>query len=278
MKLKSLLRVFSDIRSAIEMYALLGGLKPAVRLIIEDIELKKIEIFCEKQGLHWCSPYRIKPFNDTSKKYAHAGCLLSATSKKGTPVVFISHHSRSINSFSRHNEDPSLTGRLLGYPPCCLRFYQKNLAKAPTWGMDLTLLSKSSSIKVPYIMNISARSFYNLSLLSHFPCSTHCQASIRLARTMMRFFSRHEPDLAKKIVSKLSGLTIYTDKDGILLSHQYEHRKSEITVKSFYRTKDSMIWSELERANGRIQTFGPNHFQIGDKYYNSQSRRILIYD
>ena len=82
-------------------------------------------------------------------------------------------------------------GRLLGYPPCCTRFFREHWARRKlfdtTWPMACNSVgdASGSTITLPGVpeTNILCR-WIGARLVPHLPCSMACEGSIELGRAM----------------------------------------------------------------------------------------------
>ncbi|MBI2138749.1 hypothetical protein HYU13_04120 [Candidatus Woesearchaeota archaeon] len=84
--------------------------------------------------------------------------------------------------------------------------------------LDFTLaaLKGSTGFQFPYQMNIAARHF-DISLLSHFPCSFNCQPSLEIAKKNLQMMQQLDPSLSTEFEEALKTAVIYTESQGVFL-------------------------------------------------------------
>ncbi len=85
-------------------------------------------------------------------------------------------------------------GRILGYPECCIEFFQNNFSAK---NADLQHLPTN-----PYT-NLSKRD-QEAVLLSHFPCGSECKESLELAKKYLQVLAKVDGPWAKELFATLS--------------------------------------------------------------------------
>jgi hypothetical protein len=149
-------------------------------------------------------------------------------------------------------------GLLLGYPPCCIEFYQDNLAGAEARQGDflLPLLGRSLAQVTahpplfPAWTNIAAQ-YFDYGLISFYPCSFFCRRAAALAQDALRLIGMYDADMADEYVLMSRMPVLYTEYDGVYLFREaslegdclhYDPARIEHSL-------DGVVLSLLSRAN-----------------------------
>ena len=193
--LSHLQEIFGSRTKALEVLYLLKDAKPVVRQGFYPHELEKVERFCAKNKLFIeKSPYKVL-LHDL-EIFTNKGKIVAPSHPQGMFLVYISkNHFKALwTCLYETKQDHQNTGVLLGYPGCCLEFFVKEFEKGivnpvhePTnpW-TNLTLRDK------------------DITLLSHFPCSSDCTKSIEMAKRNFEILKRYDEKLAEQFCKKLS--------------------------------------------------------------------------
>jgi len=142
-----------------------------------------------------------------------------------------------INSFVVE-KDPEKTGRLLGYPECCIRnhlyFFERNIQyQHPRIIHHSYKNSKKRNFLTNNLFNFSTRLKdkkdlkrqdkylssnkdypfhpYYLQFISHIPCSYDCQESIKMGERIQLLLKEYAPDIEKVISFTLSKPVLFFD-------------------------------------------------------------------
>jgi Protein of unknown function (DUF483) len=108
--------------------------------------------------------------------------------------------------------DDSSVGELLGYPACCVEAFGKGEHNSQD---DPVLQRYCDSSAISWYMNVSLLCF-DSTLLSHVPCSPHCEASAKLARGFYDFLCASEAGAARRLKDVLSARVLHTKMLGIV--------------------------------------------------------------
>lgn len=123
---------------------------------------------------------------------------------------------------AEHTYQYAYFGKLLGYPPCCIEFYEKNLKTAEMEQGDFFLDLLTASINYlggklpvfPSLTNIGAQ-YFGYGLLSFYPCSFFCPHAMREAEIAIQLIQRYDPDLACAALAASRMPLLYTEYEGI---------------------------------------------------------------
>lgn len=189
---------------------------PRLVPLLESLDLR-VDLRNRKQILApdsgkggWISGYGLEvELEHPAEGYLHlyagkdAGAVLAA--KKA-------EHSAAIAEFGQH----------LGYPKCCVSFYEAKLEEAEARQGDfmLPLFAKSlgecpdNSPVFPWWTNMAAQ-YFNAGLLSFYPCSLFCPHAIMRARLAYTMLWLYDPALAERAAQIALSPVIYTEYEGV---------------------------------------------------------------
>lgn len=125
-------------------------------------------------------------------------------SQPSVMATFALGSQRTLRGFAKawKSDDHDAMGALLGYPPCCRRFFQREVVRAgrgdPVWAAA----AATSSAKIsPGEIAVDAAAPTNILLqklgvrmIGHYPCAFDCQASQTVARDLDSFARTLAPD------------------------------------------------------------------------------------
>ena len=217
MLLKDIKKTFLSNSKALEVACLLHGLKPVVRQGFYENEIFKVKEFCTKHNLAFeTAPYKIV-LADSGLKYSNKGFKVRVEDpRKGMFFVYISKEgNKAVQAkiFEMKNDHQRL-GKILGYPSCCTEMFVKNEPIRSRLDNDYTAcsLDNSKGNNFSFYTNIFKRS-EDIVLLSHFPCSFDCAASIEIGKKYFRLLAEIDPEMAKEFSLKLKEDLIFKDKN-----------------------------------------------------------------
>jgi len=223
-----LLKIFSNYTRSLEILYLLNDIKKIVRLDANEIELKNIKNFCNKENLHLeISDFKvIKTVDDGKGSYANTVKKVPVNyPEQGLYHIYISKDINKVNFLKllENKNDDKAIGKLLGYPECCVDFFIKNKDKQQKLQNDYILpaLNNSNGFEFPFYTNYAIR-YFDITLLSHFPHSFHCKESIEIAKNNLQCIKRYSEDLANKFETMLKGPVLYTENRGIFMFINYK--------------------------------------------------------
>lgn len=155
------------------------------------------------------------------------GLPLNKPNKDGAVHVFVSRTKKNLENAFRNGWYPLIIknrviektlidafkfGYDLGYPKCCVAFFQKynNWNK---YSYLYEIFKNTPENKYHYLCNPFTKD-ETYSYIYHMPCSYHCQATIDLTRRIRKVIYEEEPEFVKKIDQhlKLPLLVFYERK------------------------------------------------------------------
>jgi len=212
------------------------GIKSALRICVPETQLSGVINFCaNSNAVFFVAPYKIEQLMDVGKGgYSNRfGRFMPLdASEEGDLIVYIAREVETAvllwlsETLGLHGS----VGRLLGYPECCIEFYGRNvhLTNANFQG-DFILLSLAETLPAPpypfYTNNLLR--YFDMFLISHFPCSYWCRQSCFLARSNLRHLKRCDAQRAAILRSRLLSSVLYTDCEGVFSFADAEYIEDE---------------------------------------------------
>lgn len=195
--LTKLVKIFGTFTKAQEILLLLKNAKPVVRQGFYASELPKIEQFCRANSLFLTKSKFKVLLDDKENNFSNRGLRIPEDDpRSGMYFIYISKDEKNalLASYAelmlRHKE----LGQLLGYPDCCIDFFCQHFNEKST-NLELTPSN-------PWT-NLSKRG-EDCVLLSHFPCSSECQESIKLAQKYYEIIMEVDKERGEVLKKKLS--------------------------------------------------------------------------
>jgi hypothetical protein len=275
-------QVFGSLGKSLEILFLLEDVKPCIRQGFYEDELKVVRKFCKDKGLHVATAdYKIVLDSSANKGvYSNKGVKVSLLNgEKGMMFVYISKYENLAQEAKRfeQRDDFRNLGLALGYPSCCCDFFVKNEPVQSKGSNDYVLpaLNNSQGFVFPKETNVCAR-YFDYSLLSHFPCSFHCEKSIVLAKKYLDVVIKHDKKLASELMDVLGSAVLYHEFAGVFLLHDYRLEDNLLSFSSIMNTQQGRIFDDLvEKKSFRI--VGKNSIVLKDKKVTDQYLGVLVF-
>jgi len=198
--IEKLLKIFGNYTRSLEILYLLNDIKKLVRLDANEVELKIIKEFCDKENLHLqVSDFKVVKIMDEGKgNYANIVKKVPLNyPDSGLYHIYISkdkNKSDFLKLLEYKNDDRAI-GELLGYPQCCVDFFMDNKDKQQKIQNDYILpaLNNSEGFEFPFYVNYAIR-YFDITLLSHFPHSFNCKESIEIAKKNLQCIKKYSEE------------------------------------------------------------------------------------
>lgn len=187
--------VFGSKTKAQEIVLLLQNAKEVVRQGFFESELHRVEQFCQKHNLYLVKSNFKVLFADEGI-YSNKGLRIPETDPRpGMYFVYISKDEQKawLAGYYELVQNHKDLGSVLGYPKCCVDFFSKNFSSQNT---NLEMSSKN-----PYT-DLSKRE-QDVVIISHFPCSSECQESIKLGEKYLQAIYAFDKERARELLKSL---------------------------------------------------------------------------
>lgn len=268
--IEGLRQAFGNNTRSLEILYLINGIKKAVRLDANEIELEKISDFCNKENMHLeVSDFKVIKAIDKGKgNYANIVKRVPLNySINGLYHVYISKDtskSKFLKMVENKNDDEAV-GRVLGYPKCCIDFFIRNREKQQKIQNDYILpaLSNSDGFKFTFYNNYAAR-YFDVTLLSHFPHSFHCEDSVKIAKNNLECIKKYSEELANKFQMMLKCPVLYTENNGIFIFKNYKLNGNILEFNEIKSTINNELLDLLNK-NKKIGIIDKNKIKIDDE-------------
>ena len=272
---------FGNNTRALEILYLLEGIKRAVRLDANEIELGKIKEFCQKENLHFeVSDFKVVKITDDGKgKYSNIVKRIPLNYfDRGLYHVYISKDKAIAKflKFLENKNDDGAVGKLLGYPKCCVDFFLKNKEEQKHIQNDYILpaLKNSEGFKFPFYANYAAR-YFDVALMSHFPHSFDCKDSIGIAKKNLECIKKYSKELANKFEEMLKGAVLYTERDGVFIFKDYKFSDNTIRFNKILSTTNNELFNLLNKSK-EFTIISKNKVKIGNNIIDDAGFMVFV--
>ena len=199
-------KIFGSRAKAQEIVLLLAGAKPVVRQGFYSDELDPVVMFCNNNNIHIVRSKFLVRIEDNHAQFSNKGrvqriikrdIIESMTDEyKGMFFLYLSLNRTLAEqaAYSEENQDHKSLGLLLGYPECCIKYFDDNFSEQNT---DLEQTSSNPYTK----LSLRDKDYV---ILSHFPCNPECQKSINLAKKYLSIISRYDLEYTEELLRRLS--------------------------------------------------------------------------
>ena len=193
--IKKLSLIFGSKTKAQEIVLLINNAKEVIRQGFYEPELFKVEKYCKENNLHLIkSKFKVLLVDETN--YSNKGIRIPEKDKRpGMYFTYISKDEQKawLAAYYELMQNDKDLGLTLGYPSCCVSFFCDNFnSKNPNPEV------KSSN---PYT-NLSKRE-QDCVLISHFPCNSECQETIKIARKNLSLLTEVDKERAVEMAQEL---------------------------------------------------------------------------
>jgi hypothetical protein len=258
-----------------ELVLVHGGVKPSIRIVCPDSDVKSFKELLGEHGLHIAeSRFKVISERDRGK-----GCfsnkargLVSTDSKEGDMYYYVARSgARADEARDVEFLDSRKFGRLLGYPDCCREFHMKYFPLANEKQGDLILYTLSETEEeYPYdFYNNYATQYFDYFLLSHFTCSFNCKKSSVLAKRYYAVLRNYSRKWADRFLYYQRSAIIYTEYEGVFLLKGFNLDENVLRFDDSCRLYSTAVNNNMHllEKGDNISIKSKNNFSIrrGDK-------------
>ncbi len=258
---------FDSLLKRLDIIYALERAKPVTRIMVKQEEYNGIKEFLNGHKL-LVDRADFKVLKLDSTPYSNKGEKIGADDrKKGYYFVYLSRSRAAIRRAKKHeaNDNHYKLGIALGYPRCCSRFFQDQAHVQSEKANDFTLaaLRNSEGFLFPFYNNFAARHF-DLSLLSHFPCSFHCQSSAKIAKNNLNIVEQYSIQHEALLRKMLKEPIIYTSNYGVFMLRDAHINGKKVSYSGIMASQNNKL-SALLRGNKQLHVADKNHIRVGDQ-------------
>jgi hypothetical protein len=242
------------------------GLKRTSIIFLDDKRIPLLREFCSANGICFeLSDHKLLLPSDTSKgSFSNsAGPKIPATDSRGHFAVFLSLAplEAKLAKFYYGRGDHVKMGALLGYPSCCSEFFSGCMGNGSGRTRDFIPHAVRDTRQYDFFNNRALR-YFDMSLISHFPCSLACSASRALAKERLAFLRDQYPKIAEVFEKYLKSMVIYTDANGVFFSNNYSLDRNLVGYRELHGTVENELSCRLKEA-GEVTIDSHNRLRIG---------------
>ncbi len=266
--MEELLSIFGSGLRLNELLLVKAGIKPALRMSISTRERASVEKYLKATGLKFAySKFKIIEIPDVGKGgFSNKGLRIDFEDKReGNFFIYISKDESLLrkSKTSEQINDNIALGVSLGYPLCCVDFFNNNSTVQSSKQNDYVLpaLNATKGIEFPYENNICAR-YFDYSLINHFPCTLDCKESEELGKKYEKVLGELRPKYINQLREMLKSVVIYTEYDGVFLIPNYQKNGNNIFYKTVHYTQNNEI-TKLLTASNHLEILSKSKVKIG---------------
>lgn len=167
-------------------------------------------------------------------------------------------------------DDARIFATLLGYPACCIDFFVRWYPKRAGRGNDY-VLPLIDAYEPWSFLNNSLLGYFDLSLISHFPCSPCCIATREQSASLLEALAEHSPELAARLARRLKSVVLYTERHGIAYSDDYEIDGDRIFLNRFVSAPGTPM-AELLAGSPVVAVASHASFSVGGRRFARNCR------
>jgi hypothetical protein len=196
-----------------EAIAVSIGRKPVMRIPVSSkFGYDKFRQLCSRMNLvTGLSDYKIKePYTKND--------ILPANSSVGDNFIYVSLAKELINKAKRYDlVDEQKFGELMGYPQCCIDYYDKIMRDRPNHEIySYLILGKKLDWHNNYLLRFNS----NYYLHAYFTCSFDCKESLKNGKEILHGIREYDELFARKIEYHLKLPIVFDDsKDGAIIDN-----------------------------------------------------------
>lgn len=262
--------------SRLEVFAVLAGIREVCCIPLREADVPKVQAWCREHGLAAeQSLRRFVPVREPAKAgYSNIASFTIAPSDVVFTDLMISRNPEYSRLAAACQDDARIFATMLGYPTCCIDFFAFWYPRRAGRDNDY-ILPCIRSYKPYSFLNNSLLSYFDISLMSHFPCSPECEATRRISMDNLRGLERHAPELAGAMETHLKSAVIYTEKQGIAYTHDYEVRGDTIRLGQVHAVQETLIEKLLMDCR-EVEVRSHASFSIGGHRFNRNCRFAMF--
>jgi hypothetical protein len=215
-----------------DILGVIANLKPAVRCVIKENEINSFILLCQKYNLEYS-------FSDCRYDILQNQVIVKSMSSN-ILKMYISKSTKLCDELKYYDEkDDKITGRLLGYPDCCVNFYLDLTKNKNRQNIDFVLESyiktqKKFDFRINNLREWCGGLQIDYSLIDFFPCSYGCKEAVKYANNLFEYIKKIDKKQASNIKKQLTKPIIYYDnKNAKPISKSIQKRKDKVKILRF---------------------------------------------
>lgn len=232
---------------SLEVLFVLANTKPLARICVNHKLVKKIQDFCHRHRLVCeVSDFKIIHMPTVDKGVSNKGMKVDVHSKiDGDVFVYLGKDQTKIQQLKQADakDDHILVGKLLGYPDCCITFFASSYHDEIQKENDYIIPALQQTTTSHSFYNNVIMRYFDIGVLSHFPCSFNCEASKDLAKQNLSVLKTYAPQLAEHVTTLLKCPVVFTEQDGAHVLQGW--RQNNITGKIEFESVLSTIKNNI---------------------------------
>jgi len=242
------------------------GLKRTSIVFMDEKRIHLLQKFCSINNLHFELSDRkfLLPYDPSKGNFSNnTGHVVPSNNPRGYFAVFISKDLLEVQlaKFYYSAGDHIKMGAILGYPKCCSKFFERCIGNTLNHTKDYIPNAITDTNQYNFLNNRALR-YFDISLISHFPCSLACPTSQAIAKEKLAFLREEYPKIATFFEKYLKSMVIYTEKQGVFFSNDYSLKSNLVKYREFHGTVENGLFHKLKEAS-EITILSHNSLRIG---------------
>lgn len=231
------LNMVARLQHAAEYLTVKEGIRPCATLHIDNKSEELIEQIT-RDGLYWIPIQRVGKYQGFAHYHPPVKDINNSTvygvlaSKLSDAELF-----KNASRMGNHN----IIGQLLGYPECCIEFFNKVWKQGyydPLFNIALNTnqrKEKDNIIEVnPQLATNQFLRYWGVRLTTHFPCSYHCEETVKVGKMWFNLINKIDKEVSEWMIELLTTPFEWSVYRGI----------AEVKHKYFYGLTNSLPTSE----------------------------------
>jgi hypothetical protein len=251
---------------ALDVLYVIEDLKPVSRVMVnEEGYLPLVDLLKKNKLVFERADFKIQKMDKTN--YSDKGQKLPMNfEKKGDYFLYISK-SKDMAAKAKElegKEDHIEFGKILGYPECCVKFFNQEFPQESKGNNDYVYpaLRNSEGFRFPFFNNVVARHL-DLNLISHFPCNFNCKASIEIGKKNLECIKKISPDISIMSIGMLKGGVLYNKKRELFLLRDFRVDGNKVYYNNAITSVNNELFAKL-KENEFVEVLNQNTVMVGD--------------
>jgi hypothetical protein len=200
-----------------------AGVRPAVRLTIKPDLMRTAFDAIKATGLQVIVGFDTVVSYDVSGRSDYSEWAerapIRASGADMPRHIYTGHNVKYLERLRRADEadDIGESGRLLGYPSCCVRQFSRlhGHKRSPNCASDPVLRHYGERPSIPWELNVSLLC-YDCALLMYVPCCERCTRALEQARNFFSVLTALDSPVSRVLRKSLKTSVIHSDFYGVL--------------------------------------------------------------
>ncbi len=245
-----------------------AGTRPACRLRVGRDQLRPVLAMTEELQLNAVVGFDaiiLKPVAGRVGYFHQCERAPVEPINRGATYVYFSRDLDTAQALRRFDEtdDHEAVGRILGYPDCCINSFCEPPNAVQT--TDPVLARYADGRVIRWEVNVSLMC-YDVSILSHIPCSECCATSLALARSLYEHLLTIDYARAEITKDLLSGHVIHSEVLGVAAIDSIRRDSNIFEIRGIKRSGPDSILGKILKVGTELESL-PLGIRVDNRVY-----------